>query len=96
MAKEKILSSKSSLYYRHYKAYCLYCLISSVQYAFVNLVLKISSPLEHWYYRVLVILEKFKGVIDVTKLQAILLLEENFNALYKIIFNTRVILAIEK
>ena len=41
-------------------------------------------------------LEKSKGVILVSKLRAILLLESDFNGLNKIIFNRRVILKLEE
>ena len=41
-------------------------------------------------------LEKSKGVVNAIKLHRILLLEADFNALYKILFNSRVILPIEK
>jgi len=40
-------------------------------------------------------LEKIAGNVNMTKLRAILLLEANFNALNKIIFNDRVIPRIE-
>ena len=40
-------------------------------------------------------LEKIAGNINVTKLRVILLLKANFNALNKIIFNSRIILRIE-
>ena len=36
-------------------------------------------------------LEKAEGIIDVKKLRAILLLEADFNAVHKIIFNNRLI-----
>ena len=41
-------------------------------------------------------LEKAPGNIDINKLRAILLLEADFNAVYKIIFNSRMILRLEK
>jgi len=41
-------------------------------------------------------LEKEKGNINMEKLRAILLLEADFNRLNKIIYNSRVILALEK
>ena len=41
-------------------------------------------------------LEKEKGNINVEKLRAILLLEADLNGLNKIIYNSRVILALEK
>ena len=41
-------------------------------------------------------LEKEKGNINVEKLRAILLLEADFNRLNKIIYNSRVILELER
>ena len=41
-------------------------------------------------------LKKGKDIIDITKRRAILLFEVDFNTLNKIIFNSKVILAIEK
>ena len=41
------------------------------------------------------ILEKAPGKILVLKLRAILLLEANFNALCKVIFNRRILLTLE-
>ena len=40
-------------------------------------------------------LEKSSGNTNVIKLRAIFLLEANFNTLYKIIFNSRLILELE-
>ena len=42
-----------------------------------------------------VILEKSLGNIHVQKLREILLLEVDFNTLYKIIFNRRIVLVLE-
>ena len=52
--------------------------------------------LKWYYYRVLIILEKLKGNVNIKKLRAILLLEANFNTLNKILFSSRVILSLEK
>ena len=41
-------------------------------------------------------LEKVPGNINVQKLRAILLLEADFNAMHKIIFNNSLILSIER
>ena len=41
-------------------------------------------------------LEKERGNINIAKLRAILLLEADFNGLNKIIFNSRVLPALEK
>ena len=50
-----------------------------------------QRPLNRWKNRVSVILEKVRGQIDISKLRAILLLEEDFNTLNKLIFNMRLI-----
>ena len=84
------------IYYGHYKAHYLSLVLSSVKYVLVNIAVENSQPLERWYSRVSVIIEKSKGVVEVSKLRAILLLEADLNTLYKILFNTRVILLIEK
>ena len=44
----------------------------------------------------LVMLEKAPGKINVDKLRAILLLEANFNTLYKIVFNLWLILELKE
>jgi len=41
-------------------------------------------------------LEKSKGYIDTIKLRAILLLEADFNALNKIVFNTKLMPSLER
>ena len=51
--------------------------------------------LERWQNRVLIMLEKSTGSIQVFKLRAILLLEADFNALNKIVFNNRTIFNLE-
>ena len=53
------------------------------------------TPLERWQNRVSIILEKSTGNIQVSKLRAILLLEADFNALNKIVFNNRTISNLE-
>ena len=53
------------------------------------------TPLQRWLKGLSIVLEKTSGKIDVKKLRDILLLEEEFNSLHKIIFNTRVILQLE-
>ena len=40
-------------------------------------------------------LEKSLGIINITKLRAILLLEADFNTIHKIIFNIRILLSLE-
>ena len=54
-----------------------------------------TTPLERWRNSVSIILKKSAGIIHVLKLKAILLLEADFNALNKIVFNNRALSAIE-
>ena len=68
----------------------------AIRYLIINLSIRNSLLLKRWTNRLLVILEKSSGKILVLKLRAILLLEADFNALYKIIFNVRILPALEK
>ena len=61
----------------------------------VNLAIRNRSPLHHWTKGISVMLEKKPGVVKVTKLRAILLLEADFNGINKILFNTRLIPSME-
>jgi len=65
-------------------------LLSSLKYTLINFAIANQTPLQRWQKRVSIILEKSSGNINIAKLRAILLLEVDFNALNKIIFNTRV------
>ena len=70
--------------------------VSSVKCSLVNIAIANQRPLERWRSRVSVILEKSKGYINIAKLRAILLLEADFNALNKIVFNTKLIPSLER
>ena len=61
----------------------------------MNLAIISGRPLLRWIKGVLVMLEKSAGDVNVQKLRAILLLEADFNAIHKIIFNSRLILSIK-
>ena len=53
------------------------------------------TPLDQWQNGVSIMLEKTAGNILVFKLRAILLLEVDFNALNKIVFNNRILPTLE-
>ena len=69
--------------------------IATIKHKLINLVMTGSSALSRWIKGVLVILEKLVGDLNAQKLQAILLLEADFNAMYKIILNNRLIPSLE-
>ena len=62
----------------------------------MNLVISNGKSLAYWTNRVLIMLEKKPNEVSVSKLRAILLLEADFNVANKIIFNTRMILIMER
>jgi len=70
---------------------CQSKLLSDSKCRFVQLAVKNMTPLERWRNGVSIMLEKSAGNIKVSKLRAILLLEADFNALNKIVFNNRTI-----
>ena len=69
--------------------------IAEIKCKLVNLAIRSRQLLSRWIKGVLVMLEKVAGNVHVQKLQAILLLETDFNAMHKIIFNNRLIPNIE-
>ena len=62
----------------------------------MNLAINNGKPLSRWINGISIMLEKKPNEHLVSKLRAILLLEANFNAANKIIFNTLIIPIIEK
>ena len=70
--------------------------VSSVKCSLVNMAIANQRLLERWRSRVLVMLEKSKDHIDVAKLRAILLLEVDFDALNKIVFNTKLMISLKR
>ena len=56
----------------------------------IILTLSIGLPLERWLHKILVLLEKESGNIDIDKLQAIILFKAEFNWWLKIIFSKKV------
>jgi hypothetical protein len=61
----------------------------------VQLVVLNQTPLDQWRSGVSIMLEKSAGNVQVSKLRAILLLEADFNALNKIVFNNRTLPSLE-
>ena len=95
-SKEKIASSISGLHFGHYKAMSQDCNLSCIKSTLVNLAIKNSIPLSRWLKGVSIMLEKKENLHLVSKLRAILLLEADFNAANKIIFNSRMIPSLER
>ena len=62
----------------------------------INLAIRNRLLLHYWTKGISVMLEKKPGVIKVTILRAILLLEADFNGVNKILFNTRLISLMEQ
>jgi len=69
--------------------------IAEIKCKLVNLAIRSGQLLSRWIKEVSVMLEKTAGNVHIQKLRVILLLEAVFNAIHKIIFNTRLILNIE-
>ena len=80
----------------HYKAQAQSIMLATFRCKLINLVIKNKVPLERWLNGISIMLEKMKGIIQVDKLRAILLLEADLNALHKIMFNGRVLPALEE
>ena len=94
-AKERTASSYSGLHFGHYKAHTFMTAIAEIKCKLVNLAIISGRPLLRWMKGISVMLEKSAGDVNVQKLWAILLLEADFNAMHKIIFNNRLIPSIE-
>ena len=94
--KEATALSISGLYFGYYKVQALDIDLSSIYSSIINLSIKNQTPLTQWTKGLSIILEKALGKLSISKLRAILLLEADFNKLYKIIFNRRILPALEK
>jgi hypothetical protein len=77
--KERTSSSISGLHYGHYKAASSHVTLSKIHALMTKLAVKGASPLACWEMGLSCMLEKAVGVIKVEKLQAILLMEADFN-----------------
>jgi hypothetical protein len=78
-AKERTYSSLSGLHYGHYKAPTHSDLLSEIHAIMAELVVTGGAPFARWESGLSVMLEKQKGVTQVDKLWAILLMEADFN-----------------
>ena len=87
--------SISEIYFRHYKVQSSNPTLSALRCSLINLSIRNGTPLQRWTRGLSIMLEKAPGKILVLKLRVIHLLKANFNTLYKIIFNCRILPALE-
>ncbi len=78
-ANEDIQSSKSGCHFGHYKAASFDSYLSAMHPAKLTLATSTSVPLARWGNRLTVLLKKVFGNIYIDKMQAICLLEANYN-----------------
>jgi hypothetical protein len=88
---EETSSSESGLHFGHYIVGGQSNIINHYHTARVSVTLAHAIVLEWWSRGLSVMLEKTLGVTLVTKLRAILLMEEDFNTTNKIIYGSRMI-----
>ena len=88
--------SHLGLHFRHYKDHTTSIEISQIKADLINLAISNGKPLACWPNRVSIMLEKKPNEVSVSKLRAVLLLEADFNVANKIIFNTQMILIMER
>ena len=89
-------SSESGLHFGHYKVGRLSDIVAHYHAARVTVTLAHAIQLERWSRGLSVMLEKTLGVILVTKLCAILLIEADFNATNKIVYGDRMMKNVRK
>jgi hypothetical protein len=89
--KEDTSSSPSGLHFGHYIAGANCNYVSQFHALCVSLALKKGIALERWANGLSVMLEKMFGVPLVSKLQAILLMEADFNAMNKEVYGVRML-----
>jgi hypothetical protein len=90
-AKEDIQSPESGVHFGHYKAAAHDWYLSALQAAKLTLAATTGVPLARWGNGLTVLLEKFFGNIYIDKMQAICLLEADYNWLNKYVFAKRMI-----
>ncbi len=83
---EDIQSSKSGCHFGHYKATSFDHYLFAMCEAKVTLAVSTGVPLAHWGNRLTCLLKKVFENIYIDKMQAICLLEANFNCLNKFVF----------
>ena len=70
-------------------------ILSEIKYQLINLVIRNRVLLDRWKKGISIMVEKSHNNISIIKLHTILLLETDFNALNKIVFNTHLIPSLE-
>jgi len=88
-AKEKTASSFSGLHFGHYKAIAASDFLPKVYALKLTLISKAGSSPERWARGLSVMLEKIAGVVLVTKLRAILLMEVDINYHNRLIYGSQ-------
>jgi hypothetical protein len=84
-SREETESSKSRCYFSHYRAGAHNNTISQLHTTSLNTIRKIGVAPSRWHCSLTVLLEKVSGVRLVHKLQAICLIEADFNWLNKLL-----------
>jgi hypothetical protein len=84
-------SSESGIHFGHYIVGSKSDIISHYHAARVTVTLAHAIQLERWSRGLSMMLEKTLGVTLVTKLRAIFLIEDDFNAANKIVYGTRML-----
>ena len=90
-AKEKTSSSVSGLHFSHYKAGAKSTLISHLHVLNTSVAVRRGVHLDRWSHGLSVMLEKMLGCTLLAKLQAILLMEADFNHSNNGIFGHRML-----
>jgi hypothetical protein len=85
-AKECTSSSISGLHFGHYKAASHNSTLSEMHAVFANIAVNLGFSPMQWQWGLTAMLEKKAGLILVTKLWAILLMEADFNFSNKLIY----------
>jgi hypothetical protein len=75
-----------AIHFGHYKSVTYFTTITNFLAPKITLIARCGCPPEHWGHGLQILLKKIAGVALVTKLQAILLKEGNFNYMNKWIF----------
>jgi hypothetical protein len=86
MVNKETSSYKSGIHFGHYIAGIKSIIISHYHAARVSVTLAHAIQLERWSQGLSVMLKKTLGVMLVTKLRAILLMEGDFNATNKMVY----------
>jgi hypothetical protein len=88
---ERTSSSFSGITFSHYKVAAFHYMLSAMHAAYLTACARKSIPLKRWGVGLTVLLEKIIGNNFVHKLQAICLLEADFNWINKMIFAKQMI-----